>query len=108
VWLNIACLLAAGIVNWLIVRKPVELYRRVEIRPDGMIIEGAEIFWLRHMETGWPAFQGGVLCGIYGNRFVEYLTLQIFDDEFDRTADVFKAHLKEAMMQLWARPDSMR
>jgi hypothetical protein len=109
VWLNLACLLAVGIVNWLIVRKPVELYRRVEIRPDGMIIEGAEIFWLRHMENAWPAFkpgaEGQVLCGIYGTRFVEYLTLRRFDD-FDRMIEVMGAHLQEAMMQLWARPDS--
>jgi hypothetical protein len=33
IWLNLAYLLAAGIVNWLIVRKPVEIYRWVEIRP---------------------------------------------------------------------------
>ena len=58
------------------------------------------------METDWPAFQGNVLCGIYGTRFVEYLTLHRFDDEFDRTGDVFKAHLQEAMMQLWTRPES--
>jgi hypothetical protein len=108
VWLNLACLLAIGVVNWLIVRKPVELYRRVEIRPDCMILESAEIFWLRYMENGWPAFQrdekdNQLLCGIYGTRFVEYLTVRRFD-KLDRMAEVFVAHLQDAMTQLWAAP----
>jgi hypothetical protein len=95
-----------AIVNWLIVRKPVEIYRRVEVRPDCMILEGGEIFWLRHMENGWPEFQpdedgNHILCGIYGTRFVEYLTVRRFDD-LDRMAEVFIAHMHEAMTQLWA------
>jgi hypothetical protein len=44
IWINLACLLAVGVLNWLIVAKPVEVYRWVEIRPDCMIIEGADIF----------------------------------------------------------------
>jgi hypothetical protein len=104
-WLNLLCVAAAAIVNWLIVRKPVELYRHVEIRPDCMIVEGKDIFWLRHMEKDWPAFQldedrNHILCGVYGTRFIEYLTIRHFDD-FDRTADVFADHLREAMAQLW-------
>jgi hypothetical protein len=43
------------------------------------------------------------LCGIYGTRFVEYLTVRRFD-ELDRMADVFSAHVQDAMMQLWSRP----
>ncbi len=108
VWLNLVCLLVIGVINWLIVRKPVELYRRVEIRPDCMIIEGADVFWMRYMENGWPAFQrddkdNQLLCGIYGTRFVEYLTVRRFD-ELDRMAEVFVAHLQDAMTQLWAQP----
>src|SRR5713226_2361827 len=57
VWLNLACLLAISVINWLIVRKPVEIYRRIEIRPDCMIIEGADVFWMRYMEKDWPAIQ---------------------------------------------------
>jgi len=111
-WLNLACMLAIGVVNWLIVRKPVEIYRRVEIRPDCMIIEGADVFWLRFMENAWPAFQrdeegNQLLCGNYGTRFVEYLTVRRFD-ELDRMAEVFAAHLQEAMMQLWAQPQEFQ
>jgi hypothetical protein len=43
--------------TWLIIRKPVEVYRSIEIRRDCMIIEGGDIFWLRWIETNWPAFQ---------------------------------------------------
>lgn len=107
-WLTIACLAAIAVVNWLIVAKPVEIYRNIEIRPDCMIIEGADIFWMRYMENGWPAFHpdkegNQVLSGIYGTRFVEYLTVRRFD-EFDRAPDVFAAHLQDAMQQLWTRP----
>lgn len=109
-WVTIACLLAVAIANWIIVAKPVEVYRTVEIRPDCLIIDGADIFWRRYMEGGWPALRGmddggRVLCGIYGTRFVEYLTVPRFD-ELDRTPEVFAAHLKDAIGQLWMRPFS--
>lgn len=109
-WINIVCLVAVAIANWLIVAKRVEVYRTVEMRPDCLIIDGADIFWRRHMEAGWPAFRerqdgGRVLCGIYGTRFVEYLTVPRFD-EHDRTPEVFAAHLKDAIGQLWMRPFS--
>jgi len=104
-WLNLVCLLAVGVINWFIVAKPVEVYRRVEIRPDCMIIEGSDIFWLRYMECGRPAFRpddegNQVLCGVYGTRFVEYLTVRAFD-EHDRAPEVFAAHVQEAMRQIW-------
>jgi hypothetical protein len=106
-WLNLACWVVIGVINALIVMKPVELYRSVEVRPDCMIIEGAEIFWLSHMENGWPTFQpdeegNQKLSGIYGSRFVEYLTVRRFD-ELDRMPEVFGAHLQDAMQQLWGR-----
>jgi hypothetical protein len=107
-WIKLGCLLAVAILNWLIVRKPVEVYRKVEIRPDCLIIEGSDIFWLKFMECGWPTFRPNgdgsrILCGIYGTRFVEFLTIRSFD-EFDRGADVFVSHLQDAMQQLWTRP----
>jgi len=111
-WINLACLIGIGVANWLIVRKPVEVYRTIEIRPDCMIIEGADIFWLRHMENGWPEFQwddegNQRLRGVYGTRFVEYLTVRSFD-ELDRMAEVFAAHLQEAMQQLWTQPQEFQ
>ena len=104
-WINVIFLLGIAVLNWLIVAKPVEIYRRVEIRPDCLILEGAEVFWLALMENGLPSFQADeednqVLSGIYGSRFVEYLTVRRFD-EYDRMPEVFAAHLQEAMQQLW-------
>jgi hypothetical protein len=106
-WIIITCIIAIAIINWLIVRKPVEVYRRVEIRPDCMIIEGADVFWVQFMEGGGPTFRQGMwgsqtLCGIYGTRFVEYLTIRSFD-RYDRGIEVFMAHLQDAMQQLWTR-----
>lgn len=103
--INLACFFAMMIVNAVIVWQPPELYRTVEIRPDCMIIEGKDVFWLRMMETAWPAFHldedgNQVLSGVYGTRFVDYLTARRFDD-YDRMPEVFAAHLQEAMMQLW-------
>lgn len=104
-WITVLAWLALAIFNWLIVAKPVEIYRRVEVRPDCMIIDGAEVFWQRLMEGGMPSFQpdekGNMLfCGIYGTRFVEYFTARRFD-ELDRTPEVFANGLQKAMTQLW-------
>lgn len=103
-WINTACLLAVAGVNFLILWKLPETHRSIEIRPDCMIIEGSDVFWLSHMES-LPAIQKKengkeVMCGIYGTRFVEYLTVRRFDDN-DRTPEVLAAHLKDAMEQLW-------
>jgi hypothetical protein len=105
---QIAALLIVAVINWLIVAKPVELYRRIEIRPDCMILDGSDIFWSRYMEAGIPTCRpdedgNQVLCGIYGTRFIEYLTIRRFD-EFDRMAEVFSVHLQDAMRQQWTRP----
>ena len=72
-----------------------------------MIIEEADVFWCRYIEGGWPALEpdedgNQVLCGIYGTRFVEYLTIRRFDD-LDRGPEVFASHLQDAMRQLWTR-----
>ena len=105
-WIKLACLFTIMAINFFIVARPVEVYRRVEIRPDCMIIEGKDVFWLRMMENGMPTFHpdkdgNQVLSGVYGTRLVEYLTVRRFD-ELDRMPEVFAAHLKEAMQQLWA------
>lgn len=104
---NLALLGVAALVNWLIVRQPVEVYRTIEIRPDSMIIDGRDTFWLQYMES-LPAFAPGeddtqVLTGTYGTRRVEYLTVRGFD-EFDSTPSVLANHLSEAMKQLWSWP----
>jgi hypothetical protein len=107
-WINAACVLLSAGVNWLIVMKKVEVYRSVEIRPDGMIIEGDDVFWLRLIETNWPTLKADdkdqdkhILCGIYGNRFVEYATSHRLD-ELDRTPEILATHLHDAMVKLWS------
>jgi hypothetical protein len=104
-WINGAALVVAAIVNWLIVAKPVEVYRRIEIRPDCMIIDGTDVFWLHQMENGWPSLRPDgekkfQLSGIYGTRFVDYVSAHRID-EFDRTPDILATHLQQAMQQLW-------
>ena len=105
--INFAVLIVTAVINWLIVRQPIQIYRSIEIRPDRMILDGRDVFWLRHMES-WPSFGPGpdetqVLSGIYGTRRIEYLTTRCFDD-FDSAPTVLEAHLKEAMQQLWSWP----
>jgi hypothetical protein len=104
-WINFLCLLALGIINWRIVR-PIEVYRSAEVRSDSLLLDGTHVFWLRLMENGLPTFReddegNQVLCGIYGTRFVEYLTVRRFDDN-DKTPETFAAHFQEAMEQIWA------
>jgi len=105
-WINLPLFFVMMFVNYFIVRRPIGIQRKVEIRPDCMILEGKDVFWLRLMETAWPAFHPDeegdqVLSGVYGTRLVEYLTVPRFDDN-DRAPEVFAAHLHEAMEQLWA------
>ena len=104
-WGKAACFIAVAVINWLVVRAPVEIYRNIEVRPDCLIIEGREIFWRRFLENGLrfhPDKKGQqVLSGIYGTRFVEFLSVRRFD-EFDRTPEIFSAHLQDAMKRLWS------
>ena len=107
-WINLACLIAVAIVNWLIVAAPVQVYGTLELRPDCLIIGESEIFWLRNMENGWPTFYpdghgNKRLSGVYGTRWVDYLTLRRFDP-LDRTPEVIVAHFQHAIQQLWERP----
>jgi hypothetical protein len=107
-WINAACLVLAAGVNWLIVMKKAEIYRSLEIRHDGMIVEGEDVFWLRLIESNWPTLKADekdqdkhILCGIYGNRFVEYTTSHRLD-ELDRTPEILATHLHDAMVKLWS------
>jgi len=109
-WVNAVCLMLMAITNWLIVRKPVEVYRSIEIRSDCMIIEGTDVFRLRLIESNWPVLQADekdedsqILCGIYGNRFMEYVTVYRFDER-DRTPAILATHLHDAMTKLWSEP----
>jgi hypothetical protein len=104
-WINYLCLLGLGLVNWWLVR-PIEVSRTAEIRSDSLVLDGTHVFWLRLMENGLPTFRDDkkgnqVLCGIYGTRFVEYLTVRRFDDN-DKTPEIFAAHFQEATGQIWA------
>ena len=80
----------------------------IEIRPDCMILDGRDVFWLTNMELGWPMLRAEVngewtLVGTYGTRNIEFLKLRK-TDENDRTAEVFASHLQRAMQQLWGQP----
>jgi hypothetical protein len=106
--INWLCLAAMAGLNFLILWRLPEVYRTVEIRPDCMVLDGRDTFWLSRMENGLPAFrqedeETSVLCGVYGTRFVEYLTARRFD-EYDRMPEVLAAHLQDAMQQLWMSP----
>jgi hypothetical protein len=97
-------------ICWRIVRRPVEAFRSIEIRPDGMIIDGTDVFWLSLIEDNWPVFQprdedpdDQGLCGIYGTRLVEYATVYRFDKN-DRTPETLATHVHDAMMKLWGEP----
>lgn len=106
-WLAGGMFLAAAIINWLIVSKPVELYRKIEIRPDCMIIDDSDIFWVwlcENLPSCQPNSKGHmVFSGVYGTRFVEFLTIRRFDTN-DRMPEVMAAHLQDAVRQLWSVP----
>lgn len=110
---NIIGLLVMAIIYAVILARPVEIYRSVEVRPDRLILDGTEEFYRDNFECGWPVFQpdgedeaaGAKLIGIYGTRFIEFLTVLRFD-EGDRMPEVFAANLTAAFEQLWVQPAS--
>lgn len=76
-----------------------------------MIIEGTDVFWQRLIGDNWPTLNidkddkdngKHILCGIYGNRFVAFVTSHRPDD-LDRTPEVLAAHLHDAMVKLRER-----
>lgn len=102
---TVAAIALLAWINWQIVAKPVEISRSLELHPDCMIVDGTDIFWRGMMEIDMPRFAENpeghqVLSGVYGTRFVEYLTVRKFD-ELDRTPEVFAANLEAAMRQVW-------
>lgn len=104
---NAFCFLLAAFINWQIVRNPPEVARSIEIRADCMIVEGKDVFWLVKIGDNWPSFKADehrsdrqILCGIYGTRYIEYVTVHRLDD-LDRTPDVLASHLHDAMTKLW-------
>jgi hypothetical protein len=106
-FINAGCFLLAAVANWLIVRNPPEISRSIEVRSDCMIVEGTDVFWLEKIGYNWPTFKADenhkdrqILCGIYGTRYVEYVTTHL-TDELDRTPDVLASHLHDAMTKLW-------
>jgi hypothetical protein len=112
--LNFLCLIALSVVTWLIVRRPVTIYCTVEIRPDGLVLDGKEVFWRERMEGGPPTFQPAedeentlVLGGIYGTRFVEFIKAHRFDEN-DRTAELLATHVQDAIEQIWEKAAIVR
>lgn len=106
--LNILLLGLMGIACWLVVMKPVHIYRHLEVRPDALLIGRSEVFFRSEFELSWPQFapdgEGNlVLRGVTGTRAVDYLTVRRFD-EHDRAPEVLAAHVRSAMQQLWSRP----
>lgn len=106
-FLNFVGFALMGFISALILFRDVHVWRTVEIRPDCMIIENEDVFWVDQMELGWPSFrltdEGHLmLCGTYGTRNVEYLTIRHFDDN-DRMPEVFSNHLQQAMHQQWSQ-----
>jgi len=81
----------------------------VEIRPENMIVDGEDTFYVRDNGENWPPLQMKdddpdrmVVCGICGTRFIEYMTANRLDEN-DRTPELLAADLEAAMEQLWGR-----
>ena len=97
------------LINGLIVRRRIIVSHSVEIRPEGMIVDGEDIFYLRDIGENWPALQMKdddpdrmVLCGICGTRFIDYMTVNRLYKN-DRTPELLATDLEAAMEQLWGR-----
>jgi hypothetical protein len=106
------CLLALAaltVISWHIVRRPIEIFHTVEIRPDILIIDGTDVFYAEDIGENWPELQMKdddpdcmVIAGICGTRFIEYMTANRLDEN-DRTPEVLAEDLEAAMEQLWSR-----
>jgi hypothetical protein len=104
---NLILLALMGCACWFVVRKPVEILRAVEVRPDCMILDDEEVFFRDSMES-WPHFVPDedndlVLVGTYGTRRMEYLTVPRFDEN-DHAPEILAIHLGIAMRQSWSAP----
>jgi hypothetical protein len=97
-------------VQWLVLFGGKDTSHTIEIRPDCMILDRRDVFWLENMELGWPMLRPEpndewTLVGTYGTRNVEFLTIRKIDEN-DRTPQVFASYLRHAMDQVWSRPGS--
>jgi hypothetical protein len=109
---TLQCLLAFALlmlVSGLIVRRKIEVSHSVEIRPDGMIVDGRDVFYAEDIGDNWPELQmidddpdRMVIAGICGTRYIEYMTANRLDKN-DRTPERLGADLEAAIEQLWGR-----
>jgi hypothetical protein len=107
-WWNLSAYLVLLVIYGFIFFRDKQVERLIEIRPDCMIIEGMDTFWKANMQLGWPGFQPNeaghfVLGGVYGSRWIEYLTIRRFDQN-DRAPELFAHQLAAAMKYQWDLP----
>jgi hypothetical protein len=95
-----------------LITRQIVVQHSVEIHPDGMFVDGL-FFSIEAIGDNWPNLQMNdddqdrlVLCGIYGTRFVEYVTANRIGEN-DRTPEVLAADLESAMEQLWGRREAI-
>lgn len=100
-----------GVVTGFVLTRKRKVSHSVEIRHDRMILDGQDVFWADRIGRQWPQLQNKgddpnrmVIAGIYGNRWVEYMTANRVDEN-DRTPEVLAADLQEAIQQLWGRSE---
>jgi hypothetical protein len=105
------CLLALAFLTAVIVRIKFEVKHTIEIRPDGMIVDGADFFALSDIGTNWPSLEmiddnpdRMIIKGICGTRIIEYSTANRVDSS-DGMPEVLAADLEDAMEQLWGRTE---
>ena len=102
--------LLLAFVSLLIVRMKLEVKHTVEIRTDGMIIDGTDTFLAKDIGDNWPILEmldeqdpdRMVIAGTCGTRHIEFMTANRADIN-DRTPEVLAADLQAAMEQLWGR-----
>jgi hypothetical protein len=107
----LGCSVLLAAVNGRIVRTKIAVKHTIEIRPDGMIVDGSDFFSIEDMGTNWPGLEVKdddpdrmVIAGVCGTRFIEYMTANRVD-ECDRMPEVLAADLQDAMEQLWGRSE---
>jgi hypothetical protein len=103
----------AATLGWVLAFVPVPQSHRLEVHPDGLIVDDTYFFPADEIGDNWPTLQmvnddpnRMVLVGICGTRFIEYSTLNRMDEN-DRTPERLIQDLTLAMEQLWARREDM-
>jgi hypothetical protein len=104
--------LIAAVLIGLIVRWKFIVAHSVEIRPNGMIVDG-RFFDINGFSENWPQLQMKddnedriVLIGVYGTRLVEFATVNRIDRN-SRIPERLAEDLELAMDQLWGRRDAI-